>query len=297
MNEIKNLHNETRKGVIALIFLSLVFASMGIFSRYLSTSFALFEQTYLRIGLAFIIGVIIFSKNINIGKLKTLPKKDFSVLIFRAISLYIGVVLFTEALIHANYANVSFIAVLPLLPIFGYVFLKERLSMKTILYIGIGFIGMLFIVLPDFSNFTLGYGEMTALLSVLAFDFSYISRRWHSEHLNDKESTVLMFAFGTIFLFITSYLLQEPLPVLEQFTPIIIGTLVVAALFNVANLYLINYGFSRVKAGVAGNILTLETIFAFAYSVLLFREIPKTYEFIGGVLILLSVYLVNKSER
>ncbi len=287
---------EKRKGVIALILLSIVFATMGIFSRYLSTSFELFEQTYLRIGTAFIIGIILFYKKLDFSKLKEVSKKDLSVFIFRAITLYLGVVLFTESILHANYGNAAFIAALPILPIFGYVFLKEKLSLKIIISILIGFVGMLLIAIPDMSILKFGYGEMMALLSVAAFDLSYISRRWHSEHLTNIESTVLIFFIGAILLFITSILLGEQLPTVNQFTPFVIGTIIIASLFNIANLYLVSYGFQRLKAGIAGNILTLETVFALLYSIFLFKEIPHVREFVGGFIILLSVWLVNRFE-
>lgn len=72
--------------------------------------------------------------------------------------------------------------------------------------------------------------------------------------------------------------------------------LLLSALFNVVNLYLTNYGFQHVKAAVAGNILVLEVVFALLYGFLLFNEMPTLRESIGGLLIVASIYLVNKNE-
>lgn len=287
---------EDKKGVAALILLAWVFATMGVFARYLGTSFELFEQTYLRIGIAFLLGVLIFGRSLNFKKLRTLPRKDLSVLIFRAICLYAGVVLFTEGILHTKLGNASFVAALPLLPLFGYFLLKESLKLRTVLYIIIGFVGIALIGIRDFSDLSFGYGEMMALLSVIAFDFSYVARRWHSDHLNDKESAVVMFAIGTMFLFAASYIAGETLPSGTEFTPWVIGTLIVAAVFNLLNLYLTNYGFKNVKVAVAGNILTLETVIALCYSVFLFNEMPIMQELIGSALVLWSVWEVNKLE-
>ncbi len=288
--------SENKKGVVALVVLAFVFATMGIFARYLATSFELFEQTYLRIGLAFLLACVVFSRDISWSKYKNLSKNDLGVLIFRSITLYLGVTLFTEALLNTKYGNASFIAALPLLPIMGYFLLGERLKTKTVLYVCIGFVGVLLISLVNFSTFKIGYGEVMALLSMLAFDFSYIARKWHSDYLNNKESTTFMFFAGAIFLFITSLVLGEPTPTLDQFTPFILLALFAGAIFNVANLFLTNYGFQRLKVIVAANILTLETIFALLYSVFLFKEAPLLRELIGGALVLISVYLVNRSE-
>lgn len=287
---------EDKKGVVALILLAWVFATMGVFARYLGTSFELFEQTYLRIGIAFVLGIVIFGRSINFRKLATLPKKDVAVLIFRAICLYTGVVLFTEGLLHTKLGNASFVAALPLLPLFGYFLLKESLKLRTVLYILIGFAGILLIGVRDLAQLSFGYGEMMALLSVIAFDFSYVARRWHSDHLNDKESAVFMFAVGAVFLFISSIVAGETFPTGAEFTPWIIGTLIAAAIFNVLNLYLTNYGFKKVKVAVAGNILTLETVIALGYSVFLFHELPVAQELVGSALVLWSVWEVNKLE-
>lgn len=288
--------NERSKGIVALVVLAFVFATMGIFARYLGTGLELFEQTYLRIGLAFVFGVVIFFPFLRFDKFITLSKKDAFILILRSISLYTGVVLFTEAILNTKLSNASLIAGLPFLPLFGYVFIREKLALKTLLYIGIGFVGVALITITDFSHLSIGYGEIVAFLSMLAFDFSYTARKWHSDHLNNMESSTLMFAVGAVFLFVSSLIAGESLPTVDAFTPLLLGALVLSALFNVANLYLTNYGFQRIKVGIAGNILTLEIVFALLFSIFLYDEMPATRELVGGLFILVSVYLVNKSE-
>lgn len=54
-----------QKGILALVLLSLVFASMGLFVRYLNTEFTLLQQVYLRVLAAFILGLFIFRKDIH----------------------------------------------------------------------------------------------------------------------------------------------------------------------------------------------------------------------------------------
>lgn len=293
---LKNLSDQS-KGIIALIVLAWVFATMGVFARYLSTEFELFEQTYLRIGLAFLIGTILFSFRVSWEKYSQLNTKDALILSFRAICLYLGVVLITEGLLNANYANASLVAVVPLMPIMAYFLLKERLSIKTVGFITFGFSGVCLVSFDgiNFDNF--GYGELMAFTSLIFFDLSYIGRKWHSDYLNNFESTIFMFIIGACFLFITSMALGEGLPNTSQFSWTIILALLGGAVFNVFNLLLTNYGFQHVKASVAGNILTLEVIFALAYGLFLFKEIPVTREMIGGAIILISVYFVNKIEN
>ena len=106
-----------------------------------------------------------------------------------------------------------------------------------------------------------------------------------------------MFFVGAIFLFITSIIIGEGLPSTDQFSWSIILALLGGAVFNVINLLLTNYGFRHVKASVAGNILTLEVVFALIYGIFLFQEMPVMREILGGLVILTSVYFVNKIEN
>jgi len=291
------LLGQPKKGILALVVLAWTFATMGVFARYLATEFALFEQTYLRIGLAFLIGVIVFYSKCNFKKMRLLPKKDFFVLVGRSIFLYLGVVMITAAFLQTKYSNATFAASLPLMPLLGYALLKERIKIRTVFYILLGFFGLTLIVFKDLNLFSIGYGEMLAFGSLLFFDLSYIGRRLHSDYLNNYESTVFMFAVGSVFLFLTSLCTGERLPTLNHFSSLTIIALIGAAVFNIANLFLTNYGFQNVKVAVAGNILTLESVFALLYGIFLFKEIPSLFEWIGSALILTSVFLVNRSEE
>lgn len=285
-----------KKGIIALVALAWVFATMGVFARYLSTEFALFEQTYLRIGLAFLIGVMLFYPKCDWGKIYTLPGRDWLILTFRAVCLYLAVVMITEAFLHTKYSNATFAASLPLLPLFGYFLLKEKIKLRTVAYIILGFAGLAIMTLNEVSWFGFGYGEIVAFGSLILFDLSYVSRKWHSAHLNNYEITVVMFAIGAVFLFVTSLSVGEGLPSAGQFSILTLAILAVAALFNVANLILTNYGFQNSKAAVAGNILALEAVFALLYGLTIFDETLTSREVIGSVLIFSSIYFVNRSE-
>ena len=287
----------TKKGVFALIILAGVFATMGVFARYLDQNLQLFEQTYLRIFLALIIGIILFYSKIEFNKFLQLPKTDLFVLILRSICLYLAVILVTKAFLIEKFSNVSFIAAIPILPLIGYFLLKEKISKQIFLYILFGFFGVALISFQNFDSFTLGLGALLALLSALFFDISYIARKYHSNYLNNYESTVFMFFIGFIFLFISSILAGESLPSISNFNLNILFVLSIAGIFNVINLYLTNYGFEHVKVSIAGNLLTLEVFFALGYGLLLYGEILTFIEVIGSAIILVSVYLVNFEEN
>ena len=161
----------------------------------------------------------------------------------------------------------------------------------------VAFLGALLISVKDFSNIlNWGLGETLVLISIFFFSFSYLARRWQSPTLNEQEMTLIQLFLGALMIFIISPLDRGS--VLESpWQASFLLAFILSGLINVANLYLINYSFSRVKAVLAGNILTLEAVFALVWSVLLYREIPGAREFLGGGLILMSVFVMNWLDR
>lgn len=294
MNGFHSL-SEQKKGVIALVFLAFVFATMGIYARYLQTDFALFQQVYLRVFGAVLLGTVLFWSSVSFRKFLSISKKDWTIVVFRALTFGIGVILFTLAFITTKYSNATFVAVIPLLPLFGYFLLGEKISGRKLLYITLAFLGVALIAIHDFTNIlAFGRGELYALLSAVAFNLSYVARKWQSEYLNDKESVILVFFLEGLFIFVSSFLVGESLPSLSAFSPPTIFVIVVASLANVANLFLVNYGFGRVEVSVAGNILTLETAFALLFGLFIYHEIPALRELLGGAVIIFSVYQMNR---
>lgn len=288
---------EHQKGVLALVLLSLVFASMGLFARYLSTGFVLLQQVYLRVFAAFMLGLICFKNDLDFKKLKKISKKEWGLLVFRSATSYLfGVTLFTQAIILTKYSNVSFIGALPMVAILGAILLKEKLTTKKLLLVLTAFAGVVLIAVKDYSHLLVwGKGEVIALISTFAFSLSYVARKWHSDLLNNKEITQITFFLSFIMIFITSLVKGDGLPLTGWHWGLLLAVLG-AGLFNVINMFLTNYGFQKVEAILASNILTLESVFAIVLGFLFYKEVPIAKELIGGIIITLSVIGMNKVE-
>ncbi|MEK7530733.1 MAG: DMT family transporter [Patescibacteria group bacterium] len=287
--------SDRMKGVIAMVALAFIFACMGAFARYLQFDFSLLQQTYLRIGVAFLIACLFFSADSSVHKYIRVPPLDWLVLTFRAVCLYLAVLLVSAAYIKGNYSNVSFVSALPLLPLFGYFLFNERLTKQIIAMVLVGFVGVTLIAVKDWSDiFSFGLAELYALTSIIFFDLSYVSRRWHSEHLTNRETATVIFGIGALLMFIVSLAIGEGMPDPLAFSPPIIGVILIAALFNVANLILTNYGFSKLSITLAGTILTLETVFALLISIFVYAEFPSFIELVGSAFVLFAVYRMNQ---
>lgn len=293
---MKKTYSDKEKGVIALIILSFVFASMGIFARYLGAEFTILQQTYLRVFLAFLLGLLIFYKDLNFGKIKKISRKEWAVLTFRSVALYLlGVTFISEAFVTAKYSNAAFISALPITAVLGFIFLKEKVTFSKTFFIALGFFGVALIAVKDYVHlFDWGHGEIFAFVSSIFFALSYIARKWQGNLLNNKEIAVIIFFISSILLFGTSLLFQEGLPQPNNFTSFMIFIIGIAALFNVATLFLTNYGFQKIPAVLASNLIMLEVLFALLISIAFYNEFPTIKEVAGGILIIYSAYRMNK---
>lgn len=289
--------SERQKGIVALVILTLFYASMGIFARYLNVEFKLFQQVYLRILAAVIVGAIIFSNQLDFSKFRKLAIKEWVLIIFRAVTYYVlGVTLFTKAIVTAKYSNVSFISAIPTTALLGFIILREKITWQKILFMLLAFFGVLLISVKDYFHvFSWGLGEFFALLSAIFVSLSNVLRKWQSTVLNNRELSEITLFFAFFGLLITSFFLNEGLPI-SGWSLGTIAVIILAGLANVVIILLTNFGFHKVNAVMASNILTLESVFAVLIGFLFYHELPILKELIGGALIISSVIQMNKLE-
>lgn len=287
-----------KKGVIALILLALCFASMGLFARYLATGFLLFQQVYLRMLAALIIGFFALRSQLDLKKFARIPVQDWIVIIVRGVTYSLfGIILFTQAIVITKYSNVSFIGSLPTAGILGILFLHERLTIKKAGFILLAVMGAVILAVTNFSNiFSWGRGETLTLISTVSFGISYIGRRWQTKFLNNSEMTVLNFVVAFFAVFIVSIVKGDGLPV-TGWTFGLLSAVIGAGIFNIANVFLTNYDFEKVEAVLASNILTLESFFAIILGFLFYHEVPFIKELVGGIIIIGSVIGMNELEK
>lgn len=290
--------SKEKKGILALIILAFGFGIIAITARYLSSYFTLYQQLYLSLAVAFIISLFIFPKSLTITRLQNIPRMDWAVMLFRVIIGYvIGAALYRESLTLTKISNVTFIQSIPFAGIFGFLLFKEKLTFHKVLFLLVAYIGVVLIAIKDFSSiFTFGKGEIFSLVSSALFSLSYVSRKWMTELLTDKEIAQLLLLMGAVIIFVVSIVNGERIPFFgwELF---LLVSLFFTGFFNAINIFLINYGFNNVKAVLASNILTLESIFALILAAIFYREFPSAKELLGGVLIIGSVMQMNRLEK
>lgn len=283
---------------MALIFLAVVYGSAGAIIRYLSFSFALFQQIYLRTLIALILGVFFFRNNIDYRKIWQISASEWLLFITRSFASYIlATALWVAAAPITKLSSMAFIDALPLTAVISFILGMEKATLRKIFWVAVSFSGVLILSVKDFSNLgSFGAGELLVLISGFFFAFRNISRRWHSKLLNDGEISQLMNVMGVVMLFVFSTIFGEKL-VIPSLNMFLIFVLFLGGFIMFANVYITNYGFARVSAVLGNNILNMEPVFAILFGFILYSEIATVKELIGGVIIILSVIKMNQEER
>lgn len=285
------------KGLLALIFLGLVYASTGIVARYMDGYFSLFQQIYIRTFFAIILGFVVF-RDMDFGKLKKISKREWLLLAARAAAMFVfGATLWVKATTLTKLANVAFIDAVPLTATLTFLLRKEEITARKTLLLLLSFIGVLILSIKDINSiFTFGFGEVLVFISGFFFAFRNISRRWHSKLLNDQEISQIMFVMGFVMLLVTSVFIGETITI-PAFNLLLLIVIIAGGLMMIANLFLTNFGFAHVNAVLGNNILNLEAIFALLIGFSLYQEIPSVGELLGGTLILVSVIAMSRQDK
>lgn len=289
--------NKTR-GILALIFLSVVYAGTGVVTRYLSFYFTLFQQIYIRTFLAFILGMVFFRKSLNWNKLRKVSTQEWLLIIARTAATFVfGATLWAKATTITKLANVTFIDSLPITATLSFLFLWEKVTVKKVFYLMLSFVGVIILSVKDYSQIlTVGFGELLVFISGFFFAFRNISRRWHTNLLNDQEITQLMFAFGSVMLFLLSFLFKETIT-FSRLSPELLFMIFLGGCIMIASIFLTNYGFANVSPVLGNNILNLEAAFGILFGYLFYREISTIMELVGGVIIIISVIKMNQLDK
>lgn len=260
-------------------------------------SFDDFQQSYLRILGAAVIAYVLFHRYRSKKLLSSLSKREWSVYGVRAFLGYVfGTAIFTIAVNNADLSTVAFISAVPTLGLIAYVLFREKLPLLSLPFVGLSIAGVFILTGASIDKLHFGTGEIAAIVANIGFSISFLMARMHDKKRNNFENTTILLLLGWVPIFIISLLLHESIIPRDITVGSVVG-LILAAVFNVVNLYGANYVFNNMKAYVAGNIILLETIWASMFGLILFSE-PVTMSIAaGGLLIIACALAINRIDN
>lgn len=290
----------TKNGVIALVVLAAIYALTIAVSRYLSTGLGLYEQWYLRYGIGVVLGVIVFHRQISWRKFLHLPRREWAVLLARVlVGHVIAIGIYTLAVKRTSVGLMSFIEVLPMSSVVGMMLFREKPTWRQTAALALSCVGAAVVTVGNAHDLlSINFGAILALIAMVFYAFSMVTRRWHSDVLNNQELTIAITGMGAIFQYILSVALYHRwmIPASHWHATFALVLLAAGAL-NVVMYFCSNYGFQHVNALFAGNILSLEEFFGPLFGFLFYGELLNARDVVGGLIILLSVILMNKFAR
>ncbi len=291
--------NSKTLAITALIITAAGYALLSVGSRLLAEGFLPMTQVYMRVTLATIALIILFRKNLRWRKLISMPPRDAWVLLsMGTIGFSVAVYFVTLGALNAKLVNVSIIfASVPFFSyLYAFLFLHKPLNAKLIGLLILSLVGIAIVATKSFIPHiaTFGTGEFFTLVATATMAWFYVGRKLLTKHLNNNEITVVVMAIASVSAFGFSLVRGETFsPSAFSNIHVLVGLMIGIAMNALVNPIEI-FAFDHLDAVTGSQILLLETVFSLLLGFLLYHEYISFPEFVGGVIVIGSVYLANK---
>lgn len=287
---------ETTKGILAVSLGSIALGSIGIFVRFADQTIAPMAQTFGRIFVAFLCITIFNLVTNRLGSVK-IKRKDLKLFLLNGlIGFGLMASVFTLSILHTSITNTYFLLyTAPVwVVILSYLFFKEKTSKNTLISIGIGMLGIIFLFNPsDLSKGLLG--NLLGLATGISLGSYFIITSLLGKKYSTTTITFWTNLFGALSLFPLIFILDKEANLIH---PLSVWLPVIAAGVIVFIGYvLLNYGLRKIKASVGSVVSLFEPLSSVAYGFIFFAEIPAAPTLAGAALILGSIAYLAKTQK
>ena len=202
----------------------------------------------------------------------------------------IGFIAYIISMTETTVANVLFIISTQTiwLAIFGYLFLKERISLKTFFSIILAMTGIAVMIGGSLDTGSL-FGNLVALFIPINFAFLILLIRKFS-----KLDLVPALFYGGIIIIIVAFFMSDTILVSKH--NLLVGFLL-GTFQHACGFICIVIGARSTPAVVVGLLMLVETLFGPLWVYIFLNEIPPVSVFIGGSIIVIAVILKTLEQR
>lgn len=237
---------------------------------------------------ASIMGLISVSNKVRLQKLDI---KDFSILVFNGFVLATHFALWISSLKYTTIAaSVVLVDTSPFFAtIFAYTFLKEKVERKHVLGIILCFIGTVLILGADLSLETNLYGDLLALIGgVLAGFYFFVGRKMRPK-MEFLPYVTYVYSFSAFFLFFYMIIFNVSFFGYTVNDYVIFFLLAAGPSCLGHNSY--NYSLKYLKASTVSATVYGEALGSTILAIILFNEIPSPLLVLGGISIMVGMYI------
>jgi drug/metabolite transporter, DME family len=206
------------------------------------------------------------------------------------IAMAVGFTAYIFAMRETTVANVLFIISTQTiwLALFGYLFLKEKVSLKTFLSIVLAMIGIIVMIGGSLSTGSL-VGNLVALFIPINFAFLILLIRKYS-----KLDLVPALFYGGLIIMFFSFFMSETIFISKH--DLVVGFLL-GSFQHAFGFICIVIGARSTPAVVVGLLMLVETLLGPFWVWVFLNEIPPISVFIGGSIIILAVILKTLEQK
>ena len=206
------------------------------------------------------------------------------------IAMAVGFTAYIFAMRETTVANVLFIISTQTiwLALFGYLFLKEKVSLKTFLSIVLAMIGIIVMIGGSLSTGSL-VGNLVALFIPINFAFLILLIRKYS-----KLDLVPALFYGGLIIMFFSFFMSETIFISKH--DLVVGFLL-GSFQHAFGFICIVIGARSTPAVVVGLLMLVETLLGPFWVWVFLNEIPPISVFIGGSIIILAVILKTLDRK
>ncbi len=286
------------KAIIAVIIASVFWGSAGIVAKVLLVHFDPFTIALLRAILASVFILPIFFRQ-KLPSFGSIIKDIVPISMLSAINIgiyYIGMQRTT-----VNASAVMYAATPLLVTIIATVTIHEQMSVKKIVGIIIGFIGVLsFLILPELGRGDVGFGtpvgNLILLVAILSWSGYIVGSRYltNTKRYNPMLITSVSMFTSVVFLLIVNLFVPHHIETAAFTNFTIIANFLYLGLFvTVVTYVLFQWAIGQLSSTTASLTNYLQPIFAFFFAwIFLGERITPAFLF-GSLLVLLGVFIVT----
>ena len=277
-------------GELFVIIANVFWATNGIFVKFTNDYTTPMVQVVIRQFIVVCIYLLMFGiKERNLKFLKVEKKYLLKLILTGVFGVGLISIFFTIALVNTNFANavtlLNFSAVFVI--ILSFIFLKEKITGKTIFSTIVAIIGVIIMLRPSLG---LDKGIVFALIASFMYSiYIVLISSLKKVHIGAR----LVYGSGFAVLTVIPFALIFESPIIITDIGLVLFYQLFAGIAIVGGFYFFNLAINKIPANIAGILNISEPIFAVFIGYFIFGEILKSYELIGSALIILAIVILN----
>jgi len=240
----------------------------------------------LRFLFAFVLSAAVFWKRISLSGLVTV--KYAAIL---AVILFIVFAFITYGIKYTTASNAGFLTCLAsvFIPIFAFIFLKQKQEKKVVLSIGLTFVGVALLSLD--ASFQFNIGDVLCIFCSVAFAVHILVMGTYTKRVDSVALGVLQLGFVGLYSLVAAFLFETPgFPQTTQSWAIVL----ILSIFCTAVAFVVQSAAQKFTTpSHTGLIFTMEPAFAAFFAFAFLGEILAVRGYIGGLLMILSILIVE----